>query len=67
MYKRKIESELKGLMQQYPVVTVIGPRQSGKTTLVKHIFPEMPYANLEALDIRQLAETDPRNFLSTIL
>lgn len=50
-------------MQQYPVVTVIGPRQSGKTTLVKHIFPEMPYANLEALDIRQLAETDPRSFL----
>ncbi len=63
MYKRTIEPELKSLMKQYPVVTVIGPRQSGKTTLVQHAFPEMPYANLEALDVRELAESDPRSFL----
>lgn len=63
MYKRDIESELQGLAKGYPIVTLIGPRQSGKTTLVKHTFPEKPYANLEAPDVRALAETDPRNFL----
>ncbi len=63
MFKREIEPELEDLIKKYPVVTVIGPRQSGKTTLVQHAFPKMPYANLEALDVRQLAETDPRSFL----
>ena len=63
MYKRDIESELQGLAKGYPIVTLIGPRQSGKTTLVKHTFPEKPYANLEAPDVRALAETDPKNFL----
>ena len=63
MFQREIETELKGLAKQYPVVTVLGPRQSGKTTLVRHAFPEMPYANLEFLDVRDLALADPRNFL----
>ena len=63
VFKREIETELKGLAEKYPVVTLIGPRQSGKTTLVKQAFPNMPYANLEALDIRNLAESDPRSFL----
>jgi predicted AAA+ superfamily ATPase len=63
VYKRQIESELQGLASQYPVVTMIGPRQSGKTTLVRHTFPEKPYVNLEALDIRELATSDPRSFL----
>lgn len=63
MYKRDIELELQGLAKGYPIVTLIGPRQSGKTTLVKHAFPAKPYANLEAPDVRTLAETDPRNFL----
>ncbi len=63
MFKRDIEQELKELAADYPVVTVIGPRQSGKTTLVQHTFPRKPYANLEALDTRQLAMSDPRGFL----
>lgn len=63
MFKRQIESELKNLARDYPVVSVIGPRQSGKTTLVQHAFPKKPYTNLEDPDIRNLATTDPRGFL----
>lgn len=63
MFQREITTELQELAAGYPVVTVIGPRQSGKTTLVKYVFPEKPYANLEDPDIRNLAETDPRGFL----
>lgn len=48
----------------YPVVTLIGPRQSGKTTLVQLSFPRKPYVNLEAPDTRELAAEDPRGFLS---
>ena len=63
MFHREILNELKKLAEGYPVVTIIGPRQSGKTTLVKFTFPNKPYANLEAPDVRSLAETDPRSFL----
>ncbi|MCH9703845.1 MAG: AAA family ATPase, partial [Chlamydiae bacterium] len=64
MFEREIEEELKGLFASYPVVTVMGPRQSGKTTLVRHVFPDLPYENLEAPDTRQLASDDPRGFLA---
>ncbi len=63
MFKRELETELKALAEQYPVVTVIGPRQSGKTTVVQHAFPEKKYANLEFPDIRAMALEDPRGFL----
>lgn len=63
MFKRDIQNELKKSAKNFPVVTVMGPRQSGKTTLVRSIFPQKPYANLEDLDVRELAETDPRGFL----
>jgi len=49
---------------QYPVVTITGPRQSGKTTLCTKVFSDKPYANLEAPDTRQFAIDDPRGFLS---
>ncbi len=64
MFKRDIEEELKSLALDYPIVTVIGPRQSGKTTLVQHAFPLKPYANLENPDTRTLALQDPRGFLA---
>ena len=51
------------MSREYPVITITGPRQSGKTTLVRHLFPELPYFSLENPDIRMLAETDPRAFL----
>lgn len=63
MFKGDLEAELKTLAKGYPVVTVIGPRQSGKTTLVRYAFPEKKYANLEFPDIRAMATDDPRGFL----
>lgn len=45
------------------MVTVVGPRQAGKTTLVRHAYPEHRYVNLELPDYRQLAIEDPRSFL----
>ena len=55
---------LQSLFRQYPFVTVTGPRQSGKTTLCKMAFPDLAYANLEAPDQRDFAESDPRGFLA---
>lgn len=51
------------LLRQYPVVTVTGPRQSGKTTLCQACLPNLPYVNLEAPDERAFAQDDPRGFL----
>jgi len=64
MIPRQISKKLKQLAVQYPVVAVTGPRQSGKTTLVKHTFPDKKYASLEDPDIREFALSDPRGFLS---
>ncbi|MFS8564147.1 MAG: ATP-binding protein [Rhabdochlamydiaceae bacterium] len=63
LYARQIADELKALAQGYPIITVMGPRQSGKTTLVRAIFPNKPYVNLEAADVKELAQSDPRRFL----
>ena len=64
LINRTIESLLKTLAGQYPAVTITGPRQSGKTTLCRKVFPDKPYANLEAPDVRQFAQDDPRGFLA---
>ncbi|HNA61840.1 MAG TPA: ATP-binding protein [Rhabdochlamydiaceae bacterium] len=63
MFARDILNELKHLIENYPVVTIVGPRQSGKTTLVRYAFPQKAYVNLEDPDLRNLAENDPRGFL----
>lgn len=64
MTPRTLLPYLHALAAQYPVVTVTGPRQSGKTTLCRMAFPEKPYANLESPDTRQFAVSDPRAFLA---
>jgi predicted AAA+ superfamily ATPase len=61
--KRVIEKEVLAMSNDYPVVTITGPRQSGKTTLAQMTFPDMEYYSLEDPDIRLAAEADPRNFL----
>ncbi len=66
MIKREITPRLVTLFQQYPFVTVTGPRQSGKTTLCRAAFPHLKYVNLEAPDQREFAESDPRGFLSRL-
>ena len=66
MISREITPQLKSLFEQYPFVTVTGPRQSGKTTLCQATFPDLAYANLEAPDQRDFAESDPRGFLAQL-
>lgn len=63
MIHRALEPVLKKLARQYPVVTLTGPRQSGKTTLVQAVFPDHQYASLEEPDVREYALEDPRGFL----
>lgn len=63
MIDRDILPEFKLLLEQYPVVTLTGPRQSGKTTLARQACPQHIYVNLEEPDIRALATSDPRSFL----
>jgi predicted AAA+ superfamily ATPase len=53
------------MVAKYPVTTLTGPRQSGKSTLVKATFPDYEYVSLEDLDTRLFAQNDPRGFLST--
>jgi uncharacterized protein len=65
MIGRNLAEQLDALSRQYPVVTVTGPRQSGKTTLVKAVFPEWAYVSLEAPDIQEYASRDPRAFMET--
>ena len=63
MFNRRIENELKITAGEYPVVTIIGPRQSGKTTLAKKIFRNHTYVNLENPELRSLAADDPKTFM----
>lgn len=64
MIPRIAEQEIRSLAAQFKAIAVIGPRQSGKTTLVRKIFKDKPYVNLENPDIRLFAMEDPRGFLS---
>jgi len=64
MIKRDIEPICLELFRHFPIITITGPRQSGKTTLAKKLFPGKPYVNLEFPDQRLLASTDPRAFLN---
>lgn len=61
MITREISEELVRSAGEYPVVTVLGPRQSGKTTLVQMTFPDKQYFSLEDPDVRIAAETDPED------
>jgi hypothetical protein len=65
MIKRQLQKKCIEFSKQYPVLTITGPRQSGKTTIAKACFPKMPYVNLEEPDRRNLAIEDPRGFLSS--
>lgn len=64
MINRELSSIIKRLRKQFPVITLTGPRQSGKTTLLQSVYKDIPYISLEDLDIRNAAINDPRAFLS---
>lgn len=63
MITRDAEQIIRTLLRGFPIVTLTGPRQSGKTTLAKAVFSDRPYASLEDPDIRLAAHDDPRSFL----
>lgn len=65
MIERNASGTLRDLARQYPVLTVTGPRQSGKTTLCRALFADRTYVNLEPLDTRDTVRRDPRGFLAS--
>ncbi len=65
VYRRILEAQIRECIQRYPVLTLTGPRQSGKTTLVQSCLPSFAYANLERPDLRKAAQEDPRGFLAS--
>ncbi len=65
MVNRLLKDKLLQLNRQYPIITLTGPRQSGKSTLLRMTFPNYKYLSLEDPDIRSFAEEDPRGFLAT--
>lgn len=63
--QRHIAPYLKKIIKQFPILSLTGPRQSGKTTLLKNIFPKYQYFNLERIDYREMILSDPMGFLKT--
>lgn len=64
MLKRELTNKIIELRSKFPVLTLTGPRQTGKTTLLKSIYTDVPYVSLEDIDNKQNAQTDPRGFLA---
>ena len=64
MIKRTASATIARYASSYPAVTILGPRQAGKSTLVKAMFPSYSYANLEFTEVRELAESDTTAFFS---
>ena len=65
MIHRDLGTKLIQLFSKFPAIAILGPRQSGKTTIAKEIFPHLKYLNLEDLSIRQHAKDDPKDFLES--
>lgn len=63
--KREIESHIKNGAKQVPVIAIIGPRQSGKSTTAKHLFPHHIYLDMQDADLLAFASSDPKGFLNS--
>ena len=66
MYHRILSKQIKTSLKTYDVLTLLGPRQSGKTTLVTSLFPDFDYRSLENPDERMFANNDPKGFLNSL-
>lgn len=65
MIPRKLAPHIQKMLEKFPVISLTGPRQSGKTTLLRNAFPDYKYYNLERLDHRQMIISDPVGFLES--
>ena len=65
MYIREAEKYISKIQSKYRCITIMGPRQSGKTTLSKKLFPDFKYYNFESPDLRSQVLLDPRSFLKS--
>ncbi len=63
MILRALTDKAQDLLTKFPIVSISGPRQSGKTTFSRLVSPEFQYVNVELPDQRMMAEQDPRRFL----
>lgn len=63
LIQRQITASLREMLPKFPILLVTGPRQSGKTTLLRDAFPDYRYVNMELIDNRNFATEDPRGFL----
>ena len=66
MIRRDIEKTIPSLLKGFPIITINGPRQSGKTTLARSVFAHKPYLSLEEPDVRRMALDDPRAFMDRL-
>ena len=64
MIDRQIEDEIALLKNEFPIIAILGPRQSGKTTLSQKLFKDYEYVSFEDFDVYEFAESDPRGFLN---
>ena len=64
MIQRQISPIIQATKGKYPVITVTGPRQSGKTTLIKSLFPEWRYFSMETPDLRDQVLKDPKGLFA---
>lgn len=64
--KRKLEDSILQAAEQFPAVVLTGPRQTGKSTLLKHIFPNYSYITFDEIGIREIAKSDPAMFVSSL-
>lgn len=64
--KREISDKVMEVQKYYPITTITGPRQSGKTSLCRHLFPDYNYVNLEDLTMRGKAIVDPTGFIDSL-
>ncbi|MCC7467034.1 MAG: ATP-binding protein [Saprospiraceae bacterium] len=66
MIPRLLSEKMRNLAEKMPVISLTGPRQSGKTVLVRNVFPDFRYVNLEHLEVRQFAQQDPLGFIRSL-
>ncbi len=65
MIERELKDKMLAMLAKYPIVTLTGPRQSGKSTMLRNALEGYQYVSLEDPDMRMMAEQDPRGFLAT--